>query len=81
MFPKWLLRTDVLNNCFVAGFVHAGLTIQISCITLAHLIFQELISVIITPPLTPNYFWGFNFFGTGQMGSAEEGVKQFSTRF
>ena len=27
---------------------------------LGHLIFRELISVIITPPITPNDFWGFN---------------------
>ena len=37
----------------------AGLTIRTSRITLPHL-FQELMSVSITPPITPNDFWGFN---------------------
>ena len=31
-----------------------------SWIALHHFIFRELISVIITPPITPNNFWGFN---------------------
>ena len=36
-------------------------TIRTSWITLHHFILQELIiSVIISPPITPNKFWGFN---------------------
>ena len=35
-------------------------TIRTSWITPHHFIFRELISVIITPPITPNNFWRFN---------------------
>ena len=35
-------------------------TIRTSWITLHRFIFQELISVIITPPITPNNFWRFS---------------------
>ena len=36
------------------------ITIRTSWITLHHFTFQELIGVIISPPITPNKFWGFN---------------------
>ena len=35
-------------------------TIRTSWITPHHSFFQELICVIISPPITPNQFWGFN---------------------
>ena len=38
----------------------SGGTIRTSWITLHHFIFQESLSVIATPPITPNRFWGFN---------------------
>ena len=41
-------------------FVCARGAIRTSWITPHHLTFQELISVIISPPITPNKFWGFN---------------------
>ena len=34
--------------------------IRTSWITLHHFILRELIRVMITPPITPNNFWGFN---------------------
>ena len=37
-----------------------GITIRTSWITPHHFIFQEFISVIISPPITPNKFWRFN---------------------
>ena len=45
----------VLVNLFASDH-----TIWTSWITPHHFIFRELISVVITPPITPNYFWGFN---------------------
>ena len=36
------------------------LTIRTSWITPHHFIFRELISVLITPPITPNNYWGFS---------------------
>ena len=40
--------------------LNLGGTIRTSWITPHHCIFQELISVIVSPPITPNIFWGFN---------------------
>ena len=53
-----------INYCNVTPFLYRILsfqnTIRTSGITLHHFIFRQLISVIITPPIPPNNFSGFN---------------------
>ena len=41
-------------------FPNYSCTIRTSWITPHHFIFRDLISVIISPPITQNKFWGFN---------------------
>ena len=53
-------RIDIARTNFrIVSFLGED-TIQTSRTALPHIIFPQLINVIITPPITPNNFWGFN---------------------
>ena len=54
-------RWGKMSEYEVVGTIPTGKhIIRSSWITPHHFIFQELISVILSPPITPNKFWRFN---------------------